>query len=1269
MKRVLSFVLFLVITLGVITGMDVSVFATSVTSEAELIDIDIYKAQCFLGVAEDSESNSDAVERCNSIYQQYIEEEALSPTQTFLDEAYADETLMAEFALWQMYSLGADSSTIINVPVQKKDYYESLIMAIISQTLDEDSENKKALYIKATGYATTMVDGLCNASGAASKVELLDKFPDVTTSEAKAAIENLFDNNPQLGACDVIDIILGLSSNILDAIDRISAYNTMASLDEYTKQWLDDMYNACDSGTDLALKDALFNLKHSSHSFTESVMVDIKDTSFRLANWSISTTVNTTLSIMAQSNPLTTAVLAGLKLGKTISDICFSASDVCEQFFMLECIYDIQSMSKKVADSSKTNFLNSQTRENALTFIYAVDFCFESIINTDINCMISFLDTLYNGGYLKGLITWIYGATDDYQEAVSALELLRKVRQDNYNFMIKCFKLVLGYNHWDTYEYYFVEDNTIPITGISFMTSRILPSPYPAGYADMIVGDFANIDVQYVPSDTTQRAYTITSDNPEVVEINDNIMTAVSVGIANVTVTSVENPDVSYTAEIKVGEKLEDVETDTLTTRFTYTVNENNEVTITGLVDGYEPRYLTIPSKIDGYPVTSIGDYAFSYCTSLNSVKILDSVTSIGDNAFYHSTNLTSITIPYSVTSIGEAAFRGCNLTTITIPDSVTNIGWYAFYSCDGLTTITIPDSVTSIGGYAFEECDNLTSVTIGDGVTDIGDGAFGDCDNLTSVTIGDSVTIIGSGAFEGSGNLTSVTIGDSVTIIGHGAFRNSTSLTSIEIPDSVTSIGGDAFRGCDSLSSVTIGNGVTSIGNGAFEYCTSLTSITIPDSVTIIGSGAFDNCKKLTSITIPASVTSIGSYAFRSCTSLSSITIPDGVTNIDSYVFANCKSLTSITIPDSVTSIGDGAFSNCDNLASVTIGDSVISIGSNTFNECGNLTSVTIGDSVKIINSEAFYACESLSTITIPDSVISVSESAFNACTSLESINVDENNMNYSSVDGVLFIKDKSVLVRYPEAKADIEYTIPYTVSNIGQMAFYGCGNLISIKIPDTVTRIDRYAFFGCTSLTSVNIPDSVKRLCDYAFYYCSSLISITIPDSVATIETNAFYGFTGTIYCTKGSATHEYVSVDDYNYVLVNILGTTKSKIDYENKIITTTVQSCDDIAEVLGVSETANIVVSTSYKQSGVELCGTGTIITVFDGDDYIGDYTLIVEGDLNGDSVCDVLDAAAAQLYSSGLSEPTVNEIYAANGCISDEIDVNSYQNVVNTCLAS
>ncbi len=226
-------------------------------------------------------------------------------------------------------------------------------------------------------------------------------------------------------------------------------------------------------------------------------------------------------------------------------------------------------------------------------------------------------------------------------------------------------------------------------------------------------------------------------------------------------------------------------------------------------------------------------------------------------------------------------------------------------------------------------------------------------------------------------------------------------------------------------------------------------------------------------------------------------------VAGIGPYAFLNNNSLTNVAIPDSVISIGDSAFDRCSSLTSVTIPDSVISIGDSAFGDCSSLPSVTIPDSVTSVGDSAFTLCLSLSSVTIPDSVSSIGDGAFWGCPSLTNVTVAAQNPAYSSLNGVLFDKRQTTLIRYPTGNAATNYTIPNSVINIGDGAFESCG-VTSVTIPSSVTSIGGSAF-ARSSLTSVTIPSSVTSIGDEAFLL-SGLTSVTIGNGVTNIGYEAF-------------------------------------------------------------------------------------------------------------------------------------------------------------------
>jgi hypothetical protein len=299
---------------------------------------------------------------------------------------------------------------------------------------------------------------------------------------------------------------------------------------------------------------------------------------------------------------------------------------------------------------------------------------------------------------------------------------------------------------------------------------------------------------------------------------------------------------------------------------FTWQSDNGSTCYITGYTGS--ATNISIPSSLDGYTVTGIGNYAFFQNRSITSVVIPNSVISIGEHAFDNCTSLTNINIPNGVTRIGTGTFNQCKvLLSITIPGTVTSIGDYAFFECLKITNVTIPNGVTSIGESAFASCKLLQSVYMPDSVTSVGKYTFNDCFDLSSVRLSNNLTNIVDQMFCRNWDLTNITLPSGIKSIGIKAFEEC-DLTSITIPNGVTNIGGRAFLMCQNLTNVTIPNSVKKIDFNAFAHCYSFTNIVIPNSVTSIGDYAFYTCKNLTEITIPNSVTSIGFLTFDSCNS-----------------------------------------------------------------------------------------------------------------------------------------------------------------------------------------------------------------------------------------------------------------------------------------------------------------------------------------------------------------------------------------------------------------
>jgi len=250
--------------------------------------------------------------------------------------------------------------------------------------------------------------------------------------------------------------------------------------------------------------------------------------------------------------------------------------------------------------------------------------------------------------------------------------------------------------------------------------------------------------------------------------------------------------------------------------------------------------------------------------------------------------------------------------------------------------------------------------------------------------------------------------------------------------------------------------------------------------------------------------VVGIDSNAFAYQTGMTSVILPNSLLYLSG--FRGCSGLTSIEIPNSVIYIDSGSFEYCSALSSVSIGNSVTHIYSGAFYGCTALTSVVLPDAVSFIGEEAFYNCSSLTYVFFGASVETIGTYAFIGCGALETIEVSENNPFYKSIDGVLFDHDAKTLLNYPRGKSEEHYTVPNTVTAIGDNAFIYNTHIASVTLGETITSIGAFAFNACINLTEINLPNSVTTIGNAAFADCGALSSIVLPKYLTEINATVF-------------------------------------------------------------------------------------------------------------------------------------------------------------------
>jgi len=493
---------------------------------------------------------------------------------------------------------------------------------------------------------------------------------------------------------------------------------------------------------------------------------------------------------------------------------------------------------------------------------------------------------------------------------------------------------------------------------------------------------------------------------------------------------------------------------------------------------------------------------AFSYCTSLKELYIGNNLEFIGEKVFFqtkidnlkinNNNNYFSIDNQILTSKNKDKIYYAGNdiKRNVVISNNTKYIEDFAFYDNQNLESIYLPEDLEYIGKEAFKNCKNLNIVKFSNSKQlEIAEGAFYNCLGLKEIKFSLGLEIIGNEAFKNCYNLKIIEFNTSTNIniknissIGKSCFKNCVSLISFIMPDTVTKIGEESFYNCENLTQIDLSSRIYDIPEKSFFNNINLLKVVATSNIKTIGNRAFENCKKLNNINTLTNAEIIGQSAFKNCESLENIKF-DYLNTIEENTFNGCKSLKNISLSN-IKIIKEYGFKNCESLLFFNIEQSLEEINPSAFEGCNKLESFYSNSSTKfyvedgvIYDSQFKYIIcypegKKDKFFTIKENIINIIDDGIYLNNYIEKILVEEKNINYKSLDGILYNNDYSELIRYPAGKTLKTVEVNETVKAIKNEAFCNNSYIENIIIKNNVEEIEKGAFANVNNLKSITLP-----------------------------------------------------------------------------------------------------------------------------------------------------------------------------------------------------
>ena len=1158
----------------------------------------------------------------------------------------SNSLLMGSMTAWQAATF--EASDVTSDSVTELGYYESIILSSINTAM-------KSSRVKDIFDNAVIKDGkmLFSSFKDILKTEYyitdfsLKTYWSLSEENQSAYIKSFGEafkkQYPKLDktsdALKIFNTVVKAAKSFEECMNNYAAYAFCSLTNKHLTKVINDLYEQCPDEK-VTLKAALLNISSACTSIELDFGADALDAIYRGADIVFGVLTDGLVTKIISAHPVGLAMMLGRAVGKTVSNILFSADAICENYYKMCCFDEFEKLVRSVTRYEMGTYTKNKTNDNANNMFWAIRLMY-NINEVSCDLSIDYAKTIYEKS-----IAGVFLSDEEYNNYVRTVNKIREYKQHDYASIMSSYVYYLEEDYPEIYVAYMklVDEIENPIVKVESL--RFLKKEMEIGLDDEIWFFWNNAEI--TPFNATNKIVNYYSSDDSIVSIvpsNTLMINTHKIGTATITAISEDgsfsdqliinvveghgadgvyfkdlNPLEDYT--YKIGETFSD-------TFNTYKIISQSTV---GVVKGQAnfngviiiPENVAYKNKI--FTVTRIED------GKINGTGAFGGAFSNGNSYMNYKTYVSKVILPDSLTYIGNYAFMYLpGLREVRIPEGVTNLGVYLF-DFSNVNTLYVPSTILSLGlaGSSGSMASRYNSFRLKDvyynGTKEMWDKVTEGSGDYVSIK-SKNIHFVHSHSFSKKivkePSCTENGITEYTCICGETYFESNVAKTSHTYVNGICTVCGAEDSQADIYpNEITLNKNNLILQEGQNE---TLLVTVIPNIATnITWSSSNTNVATVSDGTITAN--SLGSAKITAKTSngltaTCTVTVTPKIISVTgvtlnksslSLIVGESEQLTATITPNNVTDKSVSWYSHSPSIASVS--------------SEGVVTALTPGTA--IIKARTANGVEASCYITV-------------------------NNILWTLDDGTLTIRGNGPIEDYAFAnRSDIEkVVIKKGITSIGEYAFYNSNNIVSVSIGNNVKEIGLGAFFGCTGLASLTIPDSVTSIGDDAFYGCEGLTRVSIPDSMTSIGWGAFDDCSGLkeVHITDLSAWcnisfSNYVSNPLYyahNLYLNNRLITELVIPDSVTNISIFAFENCTGLTSVT-ISDSV-----TSISKSAFEDCTGLTRVTIPDSVTNIGDSAFENCADLTSVTIPTSVTSIGNDAFSgcTGLKEVHITDLYA------------------------